>query len=63
MLFFGRRRSLACVESLGGAFSAPNDSDHHRFGIEIRAIAALNALQGSPRTLKRCGYRGLAVYP
>jgi hypothetical protein len=26
-------------------------------GVAIRAIAALNAPQGSPRTLKRCAYQ------
>jgi hypothetical protein len=50
-MFFGSRRSLACAESRGGAFSTPTGSDHRKFGAESRAIAALNAPQGSPRTL------------
>jgi hypothetical protein len=29
---------------------------HELLDVVIRAFAALNATQGSPRTLKRCGY-------
>jgi hypothetical protein len=39
-----------------GRVQRPNGSDHRGYGVEIRAVAALNAPQGSPRTQKRCGY-------